>query len=432
QVAIGGIFFVEFGANMESEGRMSTSTPFPCLQIAKHLTLGKAKDENFVFSPCSIQLALSLIANGSKGSTLEELLNFLEAENLNHVNSVATKLIDSFTQDDDEGTSLSFACGVWVKQSFTLKPTFKTIAEDIYRGKAEAMDFENEAKEVICEVHKWVEKMTNGLIKSILPNFLNPRTIVLLANALYFKGNWSNPFDELNTADSMFYLRDGNSVEVPCMISGGNYFINTFDDFKVLKLPYDMGYKNMDNHISMYIILPNKRDGLWALAEIVGSDPLFIEKYLSRHTERVGVKKLMLPKFKITYKFEASKILQEIGLKFSFSEEAEFDEIVLKLYPSDMVEVSNVHHMSVIDVDEEGTEATSVTAADMFYNLCLDEPPVPTAEFVADHPFMFVVRNDNNGTILFMGHVVNPIVEEQQGTVSHLKMNDFPSIVCSI
>ncbi|KAF9608676.1 hypothetical protein IFM89_010460, partial [Coptis chinensis] len=299
--------------------------------------------------------------------------------------------------------------------SLTLYPTFKAIAEDIYKGKAEAMDFGNMGEQVIFEVHKWVQKATNGLINSILPSSLDPHTVILLANSLYFKGNWYNPFDRSYTKDAKFYLLDGDTVEVPFLNCAGGHFATTFDDFKILKLYYEWSYENKDTCISMYIILPNKRDGLWALGEMVGSDPLFMENYLSSCSKLyAGVKKLMLPKFKITTQFEASNVLQDIGLKLPFSKEAEFDEMVRKSDPSDLLYVSKVRHKSVIEVVEEGTEAAGVTEVEMDEYLCDgsdDEPPVPTVEFVADHPFMFVVKNDDNGVILFMGHVVNPILD---------------------
>ncbi|KAF9608679.1 hypothetical protein IFM89_010463 [Coptis chinensis] len=140
QTAVGSTW-MKIKANMEPRRSMSTSTPLPCLRMAKELALGEAKDKNCVFSPCSIQLALSLLANGS---TLEELLTFLEAENLNQVNSVSAALIDSATPD--RGPILSFVGGVWVDQSLTLNPTFKSVAENIYKSKAETVDFQDKSQ----------------------------------------------------------------------------------------------------------------------------------------------------------------------------------------------------------------------------------------------------------------------------------------------
>lgn len=109
--------------------------------MAKELGLGPARHKNFVFSPGSIQLALSFAANGSTGSTLNEFLAFLEARDLDHLNSVATELIASLTGTTEGGAKLSFAGGAWVDESMTLKPTFKDKAASIYQANAEVVDF---------------------------------------------------------------------------------------------------------------------------------------------------------------------------------------------------------------------------------------------------------------------------------------------------
>ncbi|KAF9596851.1 hypothetical protein IFM89_013899 [Coptis chinensis] len=274
------------------------SIPFACRQIAKDLALGVAKDKNFVFSPCSIQLALSFLTNGSSGSTLKELLTFLEAQNLDDLNSVAWKFIETLTGSTDGGPILSFVGGVWVDQSRTLKPTFITLAERIYKAKAESVDFRNKAIEITEEVNKWAEEATNGLIKSVIPHPLDPDTVLVLANALYFKGRWMKPFRKSATKDSKFNLLDGNSVEVPFVTSHDNQRIDTFEDFKVLGLPYKSSKDNKAT-FSMYIILPNKVDGLWPIIEQVGSDPLFLEKYVQVTLLEYSMNSIMLLLYKL-------------------------------------------------------------------------------------------------------------------------------------
>ncbi|KAF9613597.1 hypothetical protein IFM89_009267 [Coptis chinensis] len=385
---------------------LMSSIPFACRQMAKDLALSKAKDKNFVFSPCSIQLALSFLTNGSSGSTLKELLEFLDAKNLDDLNSVGMKYIEILTGSTDGGPILSFVGGAWVDQSWTLKPTFMTVAEEIYKGKAESVDFQNKAIEITKEVNKWAEEATNGLIKSVIPSPLTPATVLVLANALYFKGRWREPFDKSATKDSKFNLLDGNSVEIPFMTSPDRQWIDTFEDFKVLRLPYERSKDNKGT-FSMYIILPNKVDGLWPIIEQVGSDPLFLEKYVRLYPKLVDVREFMIPKFKMTFYVEASEILQGVGLKLPFSEEAaELDEMVL----GDRLCVSNVHHKSHIEVNEEGTEAAAATFMCNIVGSARRQP-LPCVDFMADHPFMFMVRDNESGMVLFMGHVLNPLLD---------------------
>ncbi|KAL5725476.1 hypothetical protein ACHQM5_008617 [Ranunculus cassubicifolius] len=385
--------------------RPKHNTPFSCIQIAKQCSTDEAKDKNFVFSPYSIQLALSMLTNGSAASTKTELLNFLEAENLEDLNSKSEQVLDTLCKIVGGDPVLSVIGGVWIDQSLTLKPLFQANAAKVYKARAETVDFKDEvkSKEAIQKVNRWAEESTNGLIKSVLPeDEFNPARRIILANAVYFKGRWSQEFSSMDTENRKFYLLGGNSVEVPFMHSGWDRQIGTFDDFKILRLSYDC--ESYTKGISMYILLPNKRDGLWSLIDMVGSDPLFMEK-CTRGIEQVRVGEFMIPRFKIEFGFDAKEVLKEIGLKSIFSGDAKLDEMA----DGANCPVSKVLHKSYIDVNEEGTEAAGVTVIEHLY-MSAGSPPRPKTQvdFVADHPFMFMVRDNTSGSVLFMGHVINP------------------------
>ncbi|PIA41369.1 hypothetical protein AQUCO_02200055v1 [Aquilegia coerulea] len=328
----------------------------------------------------SIQLALSLLANGAKGSTLDEFLKFLEVEDRNHLNSVASDFVNKLSGSSTEGgPALSLVSGVWVDNSLPLNPTFVTVAESVYRGKAEVVDFQNKVKaeEVLDKVNKW-EDSSNRIV---------------LANALYFKGKWAREFVKSSTKN---------------LTNHKNQFVRTFDCFKVLMLPYKKSVDENAASLSMYIILPEEIDGLLPLTEMVCSDPLFFKKYVhDPYPKRVTMGRFWVPKFKIEHGFEAKKILQDAGLKLPFSAQAEYDDLLLN--PGESLTVSKVVHKSYIKVDEEGTEAAAVTCISAVF-ACASVPP-PPVNFVADHPFMFVARDDTSGMVLFMGHVVNPLLE---------------------
>jgi serpin B len=245
------------------------------------------------------------------------------------------------------------------------------------------------------------EKVTSGLIKELLPlDSVDETTRLVLGNALYFKGAWTEEFDASETRDSEFHLLDGSSVQAPFMSSTDDQYIASYDTFKVLKLPYQQGGDT--RQFSMYIILPESQDGLWSLAEKVSSEPEFLEKHIPMRTIPVG--QFKVPKFKISFGFEASDLLRGLGLQLPLSEEADLSELVDSPLGQNL-RVSSIFHKSFVEVNEEGTEAAAATTIKIM--LMSYRPPV---DFVADHPFLFLIREDTTGVVLFVGHVVNPLL----------------------
>ncbi|CAA2944476.1 serpin-ZX-like [Olea europaea subsp. europaea] len=172
--------------------------------------------------------------------------------------------------------------------------------------------------EVTKEVYLWVEKETSGLIKDILPSDLvDCFTRLIFTNAVYFKGAWEHNFDASNTKDDNFFLLNGSSVQVSFMTNKEKQYILSVacSGFKFLKLPYEQGHDDK-RKFSMYIFLPDTKDGLPALVEKMGSESGFIEKRLPNHP--VEVHEFLIPKFKISFGFQVSEVLQEMGLVFPF------------------------------------------------------------------------------------------------------------------
>ena len=250
-------------------------------------------------------------------------------------------------------------------------------------------------------MNSWVEKVTSGLIKELLPpGSVDQTTRLVLGNALYFKGAWTEKFNVSETRDSEFHLLDGTSVQAPFMSSGKDQCIACYDDFKVLKLAYQQGGDK--RKFSMYILLPEARDGLWSLAEKLSSEPEFMEEHIP--TRKVPVGQFKVPKFKVSFGFEASDLLKGLGLELPFSSQADLSELV-HLPAGQNLCVSSIFHKSFVEVNEEGTEAAAASAAVVM--LCSFRMPT---DFVADHPFLFLIREDTTGVLLFVGHVVNPLL----------------------
>jgi serpin B len=185
------------------------------------------------------------------------------------------------------------------------------------------------------------------------------------------------------------------------MRSRKEQFISVFDGFKVLCLPYKQGQDK--RQFSFYIFLPDAKNGLLALIEKIASEYEFLEEKLPR--EKVEVGDFRIPKFKISFEFETSDMLKELGVVLPFSEGS-----LTKMVESPInqgLNVSNIFHKSFIDVNEEGTEAA--TSFMVEFECCVEDDDDSPIEFVADHPFLFLIREDLSGTILFIGQVLNPL-----------------------
>ncbi|EMS61004.1 Serpin-ZX [Triticum urartu] len=262
------------------------------------------------------------------------------------------------------GPRVAFANGVFVDTSTPLRSSFKEVAVGKYKAETHSVDFQTKAAEVACQVNTWVEKLTSGLIKEILPDgSVDSTTRLVLGNALYFKGAWTQEFDASKTKDGEFHLLDGSSVQASFMSSTNEQYLSSHDNLKVLKLPYRQGGDM--RQFSMYILLPEANDGLWNLAGKVSSEPEFLEKHTP--TEKVLVRNFKLPKFKISFGFEASSLLKGLGLHLPFSCEADLSEMVDSA-PEQNLYISSVFHKSFVEVNEEGTEAAAATAGGGFAN----------------------------------------------------------------
>ncbi|XP_062030482.1 serpin-ZX-like [Rosa rugosa] len=377
--------------------------------IMKQLFLStEAKNKNMVYSPLSIHMVLSLLAAGSNGPTQDQLLTFLRSKSTQELNYLASTLMPLFfaKESPNGGPSLSFTNGAWVDKSLPVKPSFKQVVDAAYRAALKQVDFNGKSDEVRMEVNSWAEKETNGRIKDILASgSVDSLTRLILANALYFKGDWKDSFDALGTKEYDFHLLNGNSVKAPFMTewitSWGRRYISVFDSFKVLKLPYKQG-EDREKCFSMYVFLPNERDGLPALVERFSSESGFLDRHLPRKTVEVGAFKM--PKFTYSCRFEASKVLKTLGLELPFVPGG-FTEMVDSPM-SDSLYVSHIQHGSFIDVNEDGTEAAAVTVAVQTGSTWSQEKRI---DFVADHPFLFLIREETTGSVLFIGQVLNPI-----------------------
>ncbi|MFS7938098.1 putative Serpin family protein [Helianthus anomalus] len=371
--------------------------------LATHLLPNK-HDSNVVFSPLSIQVALSVLSAGCKGETLDQLLALLKADTTDDLSSLYLQLASSIVADGSPsgGPKLSSVNAVWVPKTLSLKPSFKQAMDTVYRAACKQVDFGKRFKEVARKVNSWAKKETNGLIKEVITaEEVSDDTMLILANAIYFKGTWSQQFETSLTEEGDFHLLNGNKVKVPFMTNYENQFVHEYDDFKVLGLPYSHGQDK--RKFTMYFYLSDAIDGLPSLINKIGSTSNFFDHHIPH--KKVRVREFFIPKFKIEFGFEASGMLKELGLVLPFKVGDRFTEMVDSPVGKGLY-VSTIQHKSLVEVNEEGTEAAAVTV--VREPKCPRRAPSTFVDFVADHPFLFVIREDVTGVVLFMGQVSDP------------------------
>ncbi|KAK2992318.1 hypothetical protein RJ640_020311, partial [Escallonia rubra] len=385
------------------------------MKLAGHILLKEASksEKNVVCSPLSLDAMLNMVAAGSKGDTSKQLLHFLGSSNLEDVNSKSSGMMRIALNEKSLGSpDITFVNGVWVDQRFPVKPSYMEVLNGIYKAETRNVDFLNKvrdhprADQATREINSWAENATKGLIRTMIPpGTLDRETMIVLANALYFKGVWACKFDSSMTQEKKFHLLNGESTSVAFMTSDlreTRYAYGMFDGFKVLKIPYQAGHSLMK--YSMYFILPNKKQGLQNLMEKFKADPgLFNQQF---HLQKKTLAELWIPKFKFSHEFSASRYMTELGLTLPFEPVKELTGIVDSPHGDELF-ISDILHKACIEIDEEGTEAAAVTCP-LMGGCARGYVPPPPPTFVADHPFMFLIKEETSGAMLFAGALLNP------------------------
>ncbi|CAM6127927.1 unnamed protein product [Calypogeia fissa] len=372
------------------------------------LEKGVGAERNVVMSPLSIATTLAMAGAGAKGETLKELSSVLKLPEGEAMHEFTAQIQAAVLKDGSGvgGPFLSFVNGLWVDKSMTLKPKFLEQVKQSYGAEARTANFIQKADEERVAINSWARDETKGRIEELLPaNSLNQLSRLVLANALYFKGKWAKQFDAVDTKNKDFHLLNGETVNVPFLTSVKKQYIRKFDTLKVLKLPYARG--DDQRSFSMYFVLPNEKAGLTEVQKNL--DVKSLTKDLRWASREVKVGDFFLPKFKISTGLTVPESLVKLGLEVPFSDKADFTDMV-EGPDAKQLFISDVFHKSFIEVNEEGTEAAAASGAVMaLRSLAMPESP---EDFVADHPFLFILREDVTGVILFIGRVTNPSLSE--------------------
>jgi serine protease inhibitor len=350
---------------------------------------------NLFFSPESISTALAMAYAGARGDTASEMataLHFTLPPGQLHP-AMGALLRDLNAPHSDY--QLSVANALWAQQGYTFLDEFLNLLKTDYGAGLQQVDFKAATEAARSTINQWVEQKTQDKIKDLLgPGALRPDTRLVLTNAIYFKGNWQTQFDKAETRNEDFYLSPTKSTTAPLMHREGSFGYLDGETFQVLEIPYK------SNELSLIVLLPKERSGLPGLENSMTVANM--QQWLSR-LEPVSKVIVTIPKFKSTQQFELSTALRGLGMPQAFAAGTDFSGMTGK---RDFA-ISAVIHKAFVEVNEEGTEAAAATGVTM-RAMAMRAPVAPPPVFRADHPFIFLIRDNGSRSILFMGRMTDP------------------------
>jgi serpin B len=363
------------------------------LELYKRLA---AEPGNVFISPISIAGAFGPVVAGAQGETRLAIASALRfpaggGEALHpQLGGILKRL-----ERTGEGTTVSIANALWVKQGYQLRPEFEATARRQYDAKVEALDFGRAPAAAAKRINDWASEETRGRIRDVIkPNSLDELTRLVVTNAVYFLGDWAQPFNPSNTVEQPFHGPGGQTRQVPLMQLQRRFRYTENASFQSIDLPYK------DERLSMTVLLPRKRDGLAALERELDEPRLrgWLAELDAAAPREV---QLYLPKLKAELGYDLKPALADMGMGIAFDpQRANFRGIA----PEDLF-ISQVIHKTFVRIDEKGTEAAAVTAVEI-QTTGARIGPLPV--FRADHPFLFMLRDKESGAILFLGRIVAP------------------------
>lgn len=350
-------------------------------------TFKRKAQNNLLISPTSISLALSLLYNGASDATKAEMTNTLELQGLNltDVNKSYQKLINILQTQED--VNLLIANSLWLKDNFAIQPSFLENNQQYYQAKITELDFElPEAKNLI---NNWVKESTQGKIDSIIDD-IKPEDVLFIINAIYFQGKWQTQFNPDLTKTQSFHSANGQTSDYPLMTQQGKFAYYETDDFQIVSLPY-----GQSGDISMYILLPQEEISLETFVSQINSQTW--QEWQKRLEDKQGL--IALPKFSLEDEIDLNNILQDLGMKKAFTNQADFRDLT-----ENKVKVSQVKHKTFLELNEQGTEASASTSIGIsLTSLSINQP----FQMIINRPFLYLIQDNQTNTILFIGTVQN-------------------------
>ena len=351
--------------------------------------------KNLFFSPISISLALTMTAAGARGQTEAEMAKVLHlGDSLSQSHSYYHKLLEQWNAVDEKRPyQLRLANRLWGQRGFPVRREFLDLTRQQYDAEMTLVDFA-QPEAARREINLWVERQTNDKIKDLIPrNAIDPLTRLVLTNAIYFKGGWLSPFDKRSTTDQDFTVSAKRKTKARLMCQTAHFGYAEEESLQALEMPYQ------GRDLSMVVLLPKELNGLPDLEKSLSAE--WLDKLLSRLHSREVI--TFIPRFKEEAGFKLNKTLIALGMKLAFGlGGADFSGISTA---GDLC-ITAVIHKAFVDVNETGTEAAAATAV-IVTGASPFQPPTPI--FRADHPFLFLIRDNRSGAILFIGRLIEPV-----------------------
>lgn len=365
-------------------------------------------EDNLFFSPHSISQALAMTYAGARGDTqrqMAETLRFgLPQERLHPAFNALDLSLSPDSREaagyDAEAFRLSVANSVWGQEGYGFLPEFLDTLAVNYGGAVRPVDFRRDPEGARVRINAWVADETEERITNLIPpDAITDLTRLVLANAIYFKAAWLNPFDEGATINRPFHLLDGSEKEVPMMRQEANLLYASGDGYQAVELPYE------GSDVAMTILLPDRGSFREFEESLSGGSAQAILDGLDHQLVR-----LTMPRFEMESAFSLSDTLADMGMPDAFDDRAAdfsgMDGQVCRARGDICLLISDVLHKAFVSVDEADTEAAAATAVIVgVTRAVVEQDPV---ELVVDRPFLFVIRHRPTGAMLFLGRVLEP------------------------
>lgn len=346
---------------------------------------------NVFISPISLYMALSMLYNGAEGKTKEEIAKVLHVEGIdvNELNR-ANASLQSKLQNDSSPIQLNVANSIWINDNFHFRSAFVKNNNHYFNAKIEEIDMHDQNAPKM--INDWGKKSTNGKIDEIVDETLNGDLVAMLINAIYFKGDWTYPFDKEQTQKQTFYLKDGTTKDISLMVLNEKLAYFEHEKFQAVSLPYG------DETMSMKVLLPKENSNLKELEGMFTMDHW--KQWNSAFQKKNGT--ILLPSFQLEYEVLLNELLVNLGMATAFSRHANFSKMIEEI---NSLAISEVKQKTFVDVNEEGTEAAASTSV----AIAETSAPVDSFYMKVDRPFVIVITDDETDTILFMGSIANPM-----------------------
>ncbi|XP_028619094.1 serpin B6-like isoform X2 [Grammomys surdaster] len=360
--------------------------------------LGEDISKNVFFSPSSMFSSLAMILMGANGTTASQISQVLSLDKCSSngrgdVYQGFQSLLTEMNKTNRRHT-LKTASSVFVENSFEVLESFKDSCRKLYKAEIENLDFKGAPEQSRQHINTWVAKKTEGDTEELLsPGTVNSNTQLILANAIYFKGNWEKPFNKEDTREMPFKVSKNEKKTVQMMFKKSTFKIYYVEEISttILLLPY------IGNGLNMGIMLPDEHVELRMVENQITYKKL-IEWMRLLKTEEEEVE-VFLPRFKLEENYDMKDVLCKLGMTDAFEEgRADFSGISSK----QGLFLSNVVHKCFVEVSEEGTEAAAPT------EIVTMESPLSPKCLLLDHPFFFLIQDDKSEVILFLGRFSSP------------------------